>query len=173
MRRLAAIALASLPLGALGACGTPPPTWAPDAGACTPYTTPTTTDLTTPTVSFATDVMPVFAHNCSSSSCHGIADSPRGDLFLGAELAHGTDATTVYAGLVGKPSAQLPTMPYVTAGDPTNSYLVHKLDADQCMYQTSCVGHDCLQAMPYDTAALPVETRDVVRRWIAQGASAP
>ncbi len=166
MRIAAALALA------LAACGTPPPTWLPDAGACTPYVPPATTDLTTPTVSFATDVMPVFAHNCSSSSCHGIADSPRGDLFLGAELAHGTDASKVYAALA-KPSGQLPSMPYVTAGDPSSSYLMHKLDADQCMYQTSCVGHDCLQSMPYDTSALPVETRDVVRRWIAQGATGP
>jgi hypothetical protein len=164
--RLATLALA------LAACGTPPPTWGADAGECMAYMPPPTTDLMTPTVSFKTDVMPVFTKNCSSSSCHGIADSPRGDLFLGAQLAKGSDASTVYASLVGKPSSQLAAMPYVTAGDPANSYLMHKLDADQCMFETACVGHDCQQSMPYATSALPVETRDVVRRWIAQGAAA-
>jgi hypothetical protein len=137
-----------------------------------PYTPPGTTDLTTPAMSFKTDVMPVFAANCASSSCHGIADSPRGGLFLGAQLAKGADASTVRAGLVGKASGQLPTMPFVTAGDPGSSYLMHKLDSDQCMYETSCVGHDCLKTMPYDTASLEVTTRDIVRRWIAQGAAA-
>ncbi len=154
----------------LAGCGTPPPQWNVDAGACVPYQPPTSTNLTTPTVSFKTDVMPIFEQSCQSSSCHGIAQSPQGGLFLGAELAKGSDSDKVYAGLVGKPSGQLPSMPFVTAGDPTTSYLMHKLDGDQCMYQMSCVGRDCLKARPYDTGALAVDTRDIVRRWIAQGA---
>lgn len=154
----------------LGACGTPPPTWTPDAGECTPYTSPGSTDLMSPSISFKTAVMPVFAKSCSSSICHGIASSPQGGLFLGAELAKGSDSAKVYAGLVGMPSQQLTAMPFVTAGDPTQSYLMHKLDGDQCMFQTMCVAHDCLKAMPYDTGSLGVDTRDIVRRWIAQGA---
>jgi len=150
----------------LVACGTPPPTWSPDAGPCMPYTTPGSTDLMTPSISFKMQVMPVFLANCASLSCHGLASSPKGNLFLGAKA---TDAATVYAGLT-KASAQLPSMPFVTASDPTSSYLMHKLDADQCMYETQCAGHNCLQSMPYDTSSLGVDTRDIVRRWIAQGA---
>jgi hypothetical protein len=160
---------AALALVALAACGTPPPVWEVDAGPCQPYVT--TANMMMPTVSFKTDVMPVFAASCSSSSCHGITDSPRGGLFLGAELKHGADASTVYTGLVGKASPQLPEMPFVTASDPSKSYLMHKLDGDQCMFETSCVGGDCQKSMPYDTGALSIENRDVIRRWIAQGAT--
>jgi hypothetical protein len=160
----------ALALIALAACGTPPPVWEVDAGACVPYTT--SESLMTPSASFKTDVMPIFGKSCSSTSCHGIADSPQGGLFLGAELKHGSDATQVYAGLVGKPSLQLKSMAFVTAGDPANSYLMHKLDGDQCMFETSCAGGDCQKTMPYDTGSLSVDDRDVIRRWIAQGAPA-
>ncbi len=157
---------------ALAACGTPPPVWEVDAGPCTPYAAPAKSQLMSPAVSFKSEVMPVFSASCASSSCHGIADAPKGALFLGAQLQHGSDATAVWSALVAKPSAQLPAMAFVTAGEPENSYLMHKLDSDQCMFESSCVGHDCLRSMPYDTSALAVEKRDVVRRWIAQGAVA-
>ena len=162
---------AALALLALTACGTPPPVWEVDAGACVPYAPSASSDLLTPSMSFQIDVMPVFAKSCASASCHGITDSPRGGLFLGAELKHGSDASQVLAGLL-KPSAQLPSMPFVTPNDPSNSYLMHKLDGDQCLFQTSCVGGDCQRTMPYDTGTLTVESRDVIRRWIAQGAPA-
>jgi hypothetical protein len=153
-------------LGGLAACGTPPPVWEVDAGACAAYVAPPMNELMSPAVSFKADVMPVFGASCASASCHGLTDSPQGGLYLGSS------ANMVHAALVGTPSAQLPAMPFVAAGDPANSYLMHKLDADQCLFETSCVGHDCQRTMPYDTGALAVEKRDVVRRWIAQGAIA-
>jgi hypothetical protein len=159
-------------LVAVAACGTPPPTWQVDAGACVPYMAPPMDQLMTPAVSFKTDVMPIFGASCASSSCHGIADSPKGGLFLGAELAHGSDAQTVHDALVGMPSQQLPMMSFIAPSDPANSYLMHKLDADQCQFQTQCVASDCLKTMPYDVGQLAVEKRDTVRRWIAQGAPA-
>jgi len=157
---------------AVAACGTPPPTWEVDAGACVPYMAPPITQLQAPAVSFVNDVMPVFTANCSSASCHGVASSPQGGLFLGAELQHGADAQTVHDAIVGKPSAQLPMMNFVTPGDPANSYLMHKLDADQCQFTQQCVAQDCLKPMPYDVGALTTDQRDIVRRWIAQGAPA-
>lgn len=162
----------ALVIFAVAACGTPPPTWEVDAGACVPYMAPGTSQLQSPAVSFVTDVMPVFTANCSSASCHGIAGSPQGGLFLGAELQHGADSQTVHDGLVGMASVQLPMMSFVSPGDPTNSYLMHKLDADQCQFAEQCVGHDCLKPMPYDIGALTTDKRDIVRRWIAQGAPA-
>ena len=45
--------------------------------------------------------------------------------------------------------------------------VMHKLDADQCTL--ACANGDCQHAMPFD-GMLPVETRDIVRRWISQGA---
>jgi hypothetical protein len=162
---LAAIALA------LVACGTDPPVWTPDAGPCVAYVVPTTTSLTTPTVSFQTDVMKVFNDNCGSSSCHGSTDNPTGSVFLGASTANGSDSATVYTGLVAISSGELHSMNFVTAGDPSMSYLMHKLDGDQCVYEQSCIGGDCMHSMPSDSpVTLAVSTRDIVRRWIAQGA---
>lgn len=158
----------TLALVVLAACGLPPPSWAPDAGDCALYEAPAGTDLTTPAVSFRTDVMPVLTTHCSSSICHGISDGAKGNLFLGAELQHGADSAQVLTNLAAT-SEQDPKMPYVKPSDPANSYLMHKLDADQCMFDTACTSGDCQHAMPFD-GMLPVETRDIVRRWIAQGA---
>ena len=137
-------------------------------GSCQPYVVPAGTDLMTPAVTFSTNVMgQVFVNNCGTSSCHG--DKPgMGGLFLGASAA---DAATVYAEIVGKNSSELTSMPFVTAGDPSKSYLMHKMDGDQCQFDAECVAPSCLAAMPNGaTMLLPVAYRDIVRRWIAQGA---
>ena len=159
----------ALALIVLAACGMPPPSWAPDAGDCVQYEIPPGTDLAAPKVSFMTDVMPVLTAHCSSSSCHGVSDGSKGGLFLGDEMKHGADASDVYASLMAT-SGQLTSMAYAKPADPANSYVMHKLDADQCMFSEKCVNGDCAHAMPFD-GELPVETRDIVRRWIAQGAA--
>lgn len=156
-------------LAMLAACGTPPPPWSVDAGDCVAYAPEPGFDLTAPAMSFKTNVMPVLTASCASASCHGVADGPQGGLFLGAQLKKGADAAQVYRSLVGPMAGELGTMPYVTAGDPSKSFLMHKLDGDQCMYADACANHTCADTMPRD-GQLPVETRDIVRRWIAQGA---
>jgi hypothetical protein len=156
---------------AASACGTPGPSWLPDAGsggACVPYMS--SANLQTPTTSFANDVMPVFGASCTSVSCHGIAMSPAGGLFLGSEGSGSSDAMSVYKALVGPASGELPTMPFITPSDPEKSFLMHKLDNDLCVYQSACVNANCMMPMPYGTGQLPTMTRDIVRRWIAQGA---
>ncbi len=140
--------------------------------SCQAYQVPAGTSLTTPTVSLRTDVMNVFNSNCGAATCHGNGDSAMstGELFLGAESAAGSDAATVRAGIVGKMGDELASMPLVTAGNPTMSYLMHKMDGDQCQYDAQCAGGTCLADMPNGGLSLPVTTRDIVRRWIAQGA---
>jgi hypothetical protein len=168
--------------------------------------------LTTPTVSFKNDVFPIFQFSCGiSSSCHGgdpMSDIGQRGLFLGctdSSLEAGTCTATgdglaqVYAGLVGA-SANTPIeetcMPFVMPGDPTKSYLMHKMDGDQCT--VTCCKPDnaavmaaemmapwCGQFMPYQVMTLPAgpvcggssdcsqpgtNSRDTVRAWIAQGA---
>ena len=147
---------------------------AADAGpTCTPFTS--TVDLKAPTVSFKTDVMPFFAQACGFSSCHGSSGNPQGGLFLGPQT--GADEATVLAKLVGPTSLELPSMPYVTPGDPTKSYLMHKIDGDQCQFDKQCTPQPgalrparaatrCRKA----PISAPTDTRDKVRRWIAQGA---
>jgi len=54
---------------------------------------------------------------------------------------------------------------------------MHKLDGDQCTLNElkACVATktqytDCGQQMPYSSPPLDEPTRDIFRRWIAQGA---
>lgn len=77
-------------------------------------------------------------------------------------------------------------MPYVTRGDPSKSYLMHKLDGDLCVLK-GCIPDNplvlgtyamfvspppwCGGLEPYQAGGpLDDTSRDLVRRWIAQGA---
>jgi hypothetical protein len=94
----------------------------------------------------------------------------------------GTNAATVITGLVGVPSNEDPKMNLVQAGAPSQSFVMHKLDGDECQYATVCnanLGPDagpsdpfygCGVQMPYQSPPLDPATRDTIRRWIAQGA---
>jgi hypothetical protein len=82
----------------------------------------------------------------------------------------------VLGGLVGVKSTEDLSMNLVTAGDPAQSFLMHKMDGDQCTLVSQCMmGNsfrpNCGVFMPYQAPTLlDVPTRDTVRRWIAQGA---
>jgi len=147
----------------------------PEAG-CSPYTSDA--DLTTPTVSFANDIQPTFNRSCgiAGATCHGAPSVVKVDMrpYLG-NFDGGTDAQAVVEGLVGVPSPEDPDFVIVKAGDPANSFLMHKLDGDQCLFMAGCAKGqtqytDCGQMMPYSSPALDTKTRDTIRRWIAQGA---
>ncbi len=156
-------------------------TASPDAGcasACCPYVVPSSTDLTSAT-SFQNDVMPIFLNSCSFSGCHNVA-SDMGELgaptvFLGSKTVP-SENSGVYADIVGVASTELPSMDYVKAGDPENSFIMHKADGDQGCYEAMCpalptdIGPPCGNPMPYQQATLDVTSRDTIRRWIAEGA---
>lgn len=140
---------------------------------------PATTQLMTPTVSFQNDVAPLFAASCSlSSSCHQAKTGGPSQLYLGLPLAMmPNDFAGIYAAIVGVKSIELPSMNYVTAGDLTNSFLMHKMDGDQCVFESKCANVSitsssgpCGVVMPQGSCALEGTQRDIVRRWIAQGA---
>jgi hypothetical protein len=67
-------------------------------------------------------------------------------------------------------------MNIIAAGDPDASYMMHKLDDDQCQFATTCdaTGNKifklCGSSMPQLAPLLDENTRDAFRRWIAQGA---
>jgi hypothetical protein len=151
--------------------------------ACPPYEVPATTDLTKPTVSFAHDVEPIFQTSCGTggAACHGAPPRilPDGGtqqpayMYLGSADG-GVPASNIRASLVNTPSIDLPSMPLVTPGNASQSFLMHKMDGDQCQFDSKCVpqGQGCQTLMPQtNTEPLDVNTRDVVRRWIAQGAA--
>lgn len=173
-----------------------------DGGGCSAYKS--TADLTTPTVSFQKDVLPIFEHSCGlSSTCHGDpSDRATRGIFLGCDMSTSMSCTVappvapqVYPQLVGA-MADKPletSMPFITPGDPSMSYLIHKMDDDLCTV-TGCIAEDagnvavaqagdtpgsvgpnqppnwCGVFMPYNVLVLDPATRDTVRRWIKQGA---
>ncbi len=136
-----------------------------EPSACADYAPPASFDAQTPTVSFSRDVMPIFAQSCSFSSCHGSSAGSANGVFLG-----GTDASLVHQAIVDVRSSKLPEMSFVKPGDPRESFLLRKMDGSQCALDARCTGGTCGQSMPQNDTTLPIETRDTVRRWIAQGA---
>ena len=164
-----------------------------NGGTCVAGQTPaykSCADLTTPTVSFAKDVQPVFNQSCaiSQSTCHGDPslqknEGSTGQVWLGLPVDAGApDSAAVLMGIVGVKSPENPQMDIVKAGDPANSYLMHKLDYDECQYASTCNSTknqlfvNCGQGMPYSSGTLDTDmngqpgARDTIRRWIAQGA---
>ena len=153
------------------------------AATSTPAYTSCLTDLTTPTVSFARDIQPLFNRSCgiTGSTCHGSpATNPKttGLVFLGLPDG-GTDSGEVLTGIVGQPSPEDPRMDIIKAGDPAHSYLMHKLDGDSVLFASDCNGAhnpnpafvNCGCQMPYNSGNLDADAgRDNIRRWIAQGA---
>jgi Bacterial Ig-like domain len=92
----------------------------------------------------------VFTPICSV--CHIGAGAPEG---LQLDAAHS------YNLLVGVPSAEVPTMLRVKPGDPTNSYIVHKLKGPP-----GIVGNQ----MPLNETPLSQATQAAISQWIANGA---
>ena len=114
MRRPGALAIALLAVGnALTGCAgggggggggsTPPKTCKPPAQ---------------PTVSFATNIQPIFNRSCALTSCH-VPPVPAGGQDLTAGVA--------YSQSVNVPSTQRPQLKRVKPGDPDASYMVRKL----------------------------------------------
>jgi hypothetical protein len=114
--------------------------------------------LTSPTISFSADVLPLFEHSCGlSASCHYDQSvvSTLG-IFLGCDdtIDGGSCLTAnpgplVYQDLVGSPDGgpdagplvplEIKGMPFVTPGSPEQSYIMHKLDNDICTLTSQCV----------------------------------
>ncbi len=134
-------------------------------GTCKDYSPPSSFDALSPTVSFAKDVMPIFAQSCAFTSCHGSPTGSTNGVFLG-----GGDPKRVHEAIVDVRSTKLPTMSFVKAGDPRESFLIRKIDGSQCALDAQCTGSSCGDSMPHNDDVLPLELRDTIRRWIAQGA---
>lgn len=130
-------------------------------------------DGATPTVSFQTDVLPIFRQSCGlSSSCHGTTSSP--GPFLGPKLSDPPPDPSVIEQIfdanVGVPSSAEPSMLLVSPSDPERSFLLHKIDDTlECDLLVCADDDSCGDAMPVGSP-LDADKRDVIRRWIAQGA---
>src|ERR1700676_1164304 len=93
----------------------------------------------------------VFTPICSV--CHAGATAPEG---LRLDAAHS------YSLLANIPSTEVPSILRVKAGDPTNSYIIQKLE-----------GHAAVGAqMPFGEPPLPASTIAFIAQWITDGAQA-
>ncbi len=179
MHRTLAILSSLSVVFAAGAMGCSSTSSSGDSGA-----QPGTCDTAAP-VSFSTDVIPVFQKSCTLSSvCHGqMNNAAEENLYLG-ENAGGTNAATVYSMLVGPIAKEDPKMPLVTAGSTDQSFLWHKVNADQANYASDCamatmMCSDCTSTtpcgglMPYLGESLATATPQylcTIQSWILQGA---
>ena len=144
---------------------------APQPTACFDYSA---FDGATPEVSFRTDVLPVFQRGCAfSSTCHGAEAGSAGFAYLGPPLSEqATDAQidAIVAQNVGVASRAPSGMSRIAAGDPANSFLLHKLDGTLTCGDLECAPEGCGKSMPAGGDLLPAAERDAIRRWIQQGA---
>jgi len=136
--------------------------------------------LTTPTVSFAADVFPIFAVSCNEQLCHGSATGARADLYLGpATEASREQINGVHADLQ-RASLTAPELMLVAPGDPRHSFMMLKIDGCQnslgldCEAEPNLCRADCGDPMPPlprdEYPSLSNDQKDTIRRWIAQGA---
>jgi len=137
--------------------------------ACTPYEVPAGTDLQNPKVGFKTDVLPILVLSCAFSSCHGAPGGRNNGVYLGSKTTS-NDASAIRKGLVDVVAPEHASMKLTAPGDPGASYLMHKLDGDQCRFAKDCNVEGCGEQMPHDSDPLDIATRDTIRRWITQGA---
>ncbi len=131
-----------------------------------PPTTTTTSTTSSTTSSTSTSLPPSWAaiHAAvigpTCGACHGGSGGLSG-------LA---DCNTGYANLVNVPSTEIPTMDRVEPGDPTTSWLMHKLDGTQGGFIAQCIGGGCGSSMPPAQPLLSSGVRNAIRTWITNGA---
>lgn len=129
---------------------------------------------TSRTVSFATDVLPIFRKSCGlSAACHGAESGPAGQPYLGPPELDGAataaQITAIFNQNVGVNSVKASTMKIVEANSPQNSFLMHKMDNTLTCGDVACEA-GCGGSMPLANPILSAADRDTVRLWIAQGA---
>jgi hypothetical protein len=112
-------------------------------------------------VSYAESVQPIWNGRCFGTTCHDI-DQPGGALNLATD-----GPTDPYTELTTRSHA-LSGMPYVTVGDPNNSYLWRKLEGTHTDDDLMNSGGG--SRMPLGTPALDDGTMALIEAWIVGGA---
>lgn len=112
--------------------------------------------------SFSGDVVPIVRNSCALTACHASKTSN-----LGIHLTH--DASQIFAELQ-KESPSYPGVKFVVAGNPEQSFLYLKMEGRQASLGAKCTGtKPCGSEMPPDEL-VPQAERDLVEKWIQNGA---
>jgi hypothetical protein len=128
-----------------------------NTAGCFDYSTFTPTS-----VSFAGDVMPLFAAKCAS--CHNDTQ---------ASTYYGSQATVVYDKLLNGTPKQAPHLKFVAPNDPLRSYMLAKVEyanpGGTCA-AVQCSEPGCELSAPPNNPLTETE-RGVLRSWIMNGAA--
>jgi hypothetical protein len=111
-------------------------------------------DVLVTTPSFSSNVAPIFEKRCAVGGCHSIATHQAG-LTL--------DPSVAYESLVGVSSTLQPSLKRVTPLEPSQSWLVTMISADD-------VARQGISRMPLATYPLTDNQIATIVRWIEQGA---
>ena len=106
------------------------------------------------TPSFSANVEPIFEKRCATGGCHSLATGQ-----AGLTLAPGV----AYDEIVGVPSALRPAVLRVRPGQPSQSWVVTMISADDAARQG-------FSRMPLATQPLTPNQIQTIVRWIEQGA---
>jgi hypothetical protein len=142
------------------------------SGACFDYSG---FDGATPEVSLRADVLPILQTSCAlaGATCHGdVANTLPGQHYLGENNTvdmSDDQIADVLAANVNAASVKGGSMRVIAPNDPENSFLMAKVDG-LCASNLACTGGDCGDPMPQASDPLPADQKDIIRRWIAQGA---
>ncbi len=133
-------------------------------------------DAAGPSPSFADDVHPILLRSCALVLCHtDWEDPPQGLIFGSADQPSTPALRQDVADQLLSPAAEAPGLQRVEPGDPTRSYLMLKMDGCQNSSGLACIGttlpdKPCGDSMPQMLPPRPARERDLIRRWIADGA---
>jgi hypothetical protein len=109
-------------------------------------------------VSFALNVQPIFSDDCGVVGCH-VPGSPTGNLILAEGFS--------YDQIVGVPSGEVASYPYVAPGNPSQSYLAIKINY---MGLFPTLGKASQMPATSTGSVLSAAEIDTIANWIAQGA---
>jgi hypothetical protein len=91
----------------------------------------------------------------------------RNGIYVGAQ-GDTSNASEIRTGLLSPARSSQTSMPFVTPGNTTESYLLRKLEGDFC--GVDCKGGDCGARMPKNSDPLEAAQMGVIQSWIANGA---
>jgi hypothetical protein len=129
----------------------------------------------TPNVSLRTDVMPIFQNSCTfSGGCHGTVSASSGRVYLGPAAGISPTEENIQAMLAQNKgvAASVSSMPRITPGDASQSFLMHKVDGTLTCADLDCAANtSCGMAMPFNSPPLAAADANKIRSWIEQGAA--
>jgi hypothetical protein len=132
-------------------------------------------DGSTPVVSFKDEVLPLMRRSCGlSSSCHGTTGNPPGYVYLGSPASGPAPTDLEIQAMFDEmlaPAKEAVGMARVKPGAPDQSFLMYKMDGDLSCKGITCDSTlGCGTSMPQSSPILSLDERNLVRRWISQGA---